>query len=187
VAAGARAVAHTLNQPEPDLDLDPETSFREAWLPTLLDSLSEDASLVLLFDVLADPQKEQAAAAFFPYLRGLLAGDPERLPRDFGLELRSLTKQGFVKGDAAIPGGWRVRPVAFLWWLADELLRATRSDRAFEEWLRTEGLEGSLTREEKQQWHAAIKGTMGVLERGVTTLIEAMVNGVGDTAEKAAR
>lgn len=44
----------------------------------------------------------------------------EQLRRDFGPELRSLIKQGFVEESAAVSGGWRVRPTAFLWWLADE-------------------------------------------------------------------
>ena len=78
----ARTVAHALGQPAPTLGDDPETGFREEWLPAVLDTLPEGCSLVLLFDefdVLADPEGEQAAAAFFPYLRGLLAADPERL------------------------------------------------------------------------------------------------------------
>ena len=65
-----------------DVGSDPETSFRAEWLPGVLDDLPTGCSLVLLFDefdVLADPQGEQAAKAFFPYLRGLLASDPERL------------------------------------------------------------------------------------------------------------
>jgi len=50
---------------------------------------------------------------------------------DFDLELRSLEKQGFVAQDEAIPGGWRVRPQVFLWWLADELVRMARSEATF--------------------------------------------------------
>ena len=78
----ARTVAHALGQPDPDLGPDPESFFRREWLPAMLDNLPEGSSLVLLFDefdVLADPQAEQAAAAFFPYLHGLLASDPRRL------------------------------------------------------------------------------------------------------------
>jgi len=61
----ARMVAHALGQPDPDLGSDPDAGFRQAWLPAVLDDLPEGSSLVLLFDefdVLADPQKEQAAA-----------------------------------------------------------------------------------------------------------------------------
>jgi len=78
----ARTLAHAMGQPDPDLGPDPETFFRREWLPAMLDNLPDGCSLVLLFDefdVLADPQAEQAAAAFFPYLHGLLASDPRRL------------------------------------------------------------------------------------------------------------
>jgi len=78
----ARTIAHVLGQPDPDLGDNLETAFRDEWLPDILDDLPDDCSLALLFDefdVLADPQKEQAAAAFFPYLRRLLASDPGRL------------------------------------------------------------------------------------------------------------
>ena len=95
----ARTIAHVLGQPDPGSSTEPssrdqaegfvqvpghdyETVFREEWLPAMLDTLPDGSSLVLLFDefdVLADPQSEQAAAAFFPYLRGLLASDPRRL------------------------------------------------------------------------------------------------------------
>jgi len=37
----------------------------------------------------------------------------ERLACDFQTELCLLVKQGFVKETAAVPGGWRVRPIAF--------------------------------------------------------------------------
>ncbi len=78
----ALTIAHALGQPDPDLGSNLEAIFRGEWLPDILDDLPDDCSLVLLFDefdVLADPQGEQAAKAFFPYLRGLLASDPGRL------------------------------------------------------------------------------------------------------------
>jgi len=78
----ARTVASELNLPAPDLGKDPETAFRRDWLPGVLSALPVDTSLVLLFDefdVLADPKSSQAASAFFPYLRDLLALDRARL------------------------------------------------------------------------------------------------------------
>ncbi len=78
----ARTAAHALGQPDPDLGDDAETAFQQTWLPGVLRGMSKDVSLVLLFDefdVLADPKAGQAAAAFFPYLRKLLAVDPQRL------------------------------------------------------------------------------------------------------------
>ena len=104
--------------------------------------------------------------------------------RDFGLELRELKKRGFIKNDESIPGGWRVRPGAFLWWLADELTRAVRSEETFEEWLRAEVLEGPLTRKEKQQLGQAVEEMMDMLKGGVTAFIEAAAKGVGGAMVK---
>ena len=78
----ARTIAHTLGQPGPNLVPDPATAFRQEWLPAVLGDLPDGYSLLLLFDefdVLADPKAKQAVAAFFPYLRDLLASDPRRL------------------------------------------------------------------------------------------------------------
>jgi Tfp pilus assembly protein PilF len=82
----AEAIAYALGQPAPDLGPDPETAFRNEWLPAILAALPEDSAVVLLldeFDVLADAGADQAAKAFFPYLRGLLASDPARLQFEF--------------------------------------------------------------------------------------------------------
>jgi len=111
----------------------------------------------------------------------------ERLLRDLGdlgPELRSLAKQGFVAEDEAIPGGWRVRPAAFLWWLADELVRTVRDEPSFEEWLRKQEWEGLLTRGEKQQLDKGIRAVVGLLKDGVTTLIEAAAKGTGEAIVK---
>ena len=98
---------------------------------------------------------------------------------DFGLELRSLKKRGFVTEDAAIPGGWRVRPQAFLWWLADELVRMVRRETPLEEWLAVQEWEGLLTRGEKQQLGKAIHAVADLLKDGAATLIEAAAKGAG--------
>lgn len=42
----ARTIAHTIGQPDPDLGSKPEASFRQEWLPAVLDDLPEDCSLV---------------------------------------------------------------------------------------------------------------------------------------------
>jgi signal transduction histidine kinase len=78
----ARTIAHALSQPDPDLGPDPDTAFRQEWLPAILGHLPKGSSLVLLFDefdVLADPKAEQASSSFFPSLRGLLTNNPQRL------------------------------------------------------------------------------------------------------------
>jgi tetratricopeptide (TPR) repeat protein len=61
----------------PDADL--PQHFRAAFVPEVLRRLPEDSSLVLLFDefdVLDNPEANQAGAAFFPYLRDLLTLSP---------------------------------------------------------------------------------------------------------------
>jgi tetratricopeptide (TPR) repeat protein len=71
----AQKISDKLKQATPNLGDDPETTFRHVWLPELLNNLSQESSLVFLFDefdVLDDPESEKAGAAFFPYLRELL-------------------------------------------------------------------------------------------------------------------
>jgi hypothetical protein len=122
------------------------------------------------------------ALAHIPTLLGQREFRVDRFIRDmhdFGPELRELKKRGFTAEDAAISGGWRVRPGAFLWWLADELTRTVRSQEVFEEWLRAEVLEGPLTRKEKQQLGQAAKETMALFQGGVTSLIKAAAEGIG--------
>jgi tetratricopeptide (TPR) repeat protein len=78
----ARKISDTLMQAEPDLGKDPETTFHQVWLPKLLNNLSQNTSLVLLFDefdVLADPNAKQAGVALFPYLREILTMNKDRL------------------------------------------------------------------------------------------------------------
>jgi tetratricopeptide (TPR) repeat protein len=77
----ARTVADRLGLPAPALDQGSTAPFR-AWLLETLAGLPAETSVALLFDefdVLTDPQGGQAAAEFFPYLRGLISLDPARL------------------------------------------------------------------------------------------------------------
>jgi hypothetical protein len=99
--------------------------------------------------------------------------------RDFGPEMRTLAKQGFVAEDSALPGGWRVRTQAFLWWLTDELTRTVRDEVAFDEWLKAQEWEGLLTHNEKQQLNKTVGVVIGMLKNGVATLIEAAAKGAG--------
>ena len=78
----AHQISRFLELAPPDLGNEPETTFRQVWLPDVLNNLSTNASLVLLFDefdVLANLDSEQAGAAFFPYLRDLLNTNPIHL------------------------------------------------------------------------------------------------------------
>jgi hypothetical protein len=127
------------------------------------------------------------ALAYIPKLLKQREFYTERLIRDLRdlrPELRSLKKQGFVAEDEAIPGGWRVRPGAFLWWLADELVRTVRDEPSFEEWLRKQEWEGLLTRDEKQQLDKGVRAVVGLLKDGAKTLIEAAAKGAGEAIVK---
>jgi hypothetical protein len=77
-----------------------------------------------------------------------------------------------------------VRPQAFLWWLADELVRIVRDESSFEEWLRKQEWEGLLTRSEKQQLGKGVRAVGGLLRDGVASLIEAAAKGVGEAMVK---
>jgi len=104
--------------------------------------------------------------------------------RDVGPELRLLEKQGFVTDDQTTPIGWRVRPQALLWWLADELVRTVRDETSFEEWLRKQEVGFLLTRGEKEQLGKAVRAVADLLKGGATTLIEAAAKGVGEAVMK---
>ena len=87
----AKTIAFSLGLSEPVLGNKPESAFRENWLPESLNKLAGNEKLVLLFDefdVLADPTGDQAAKAFFPYLRSLLEQELDRLKFVFVLGRR---------------------------------------------------------------------------------------------------
>jgi hypothetical protein len=94
---------------------------------------------------------------------------------DWGPEVRELEYTGLLVQDGTIPGGWRVTRQIMLWWLADELARAMRSDSAFAQWLRTAQLEGRWTGKQRNEVAEAARG----LGRGVRDLMQAFAAGVG--------
>lgn len=79
----ANEISHSLSLPEPNqVDFSQDDAFRHVFVPKILDILSPDKSLVLLFDefdVLDNPHENQAGASFFPYLRKLMEFDRQRL------------------------------------------------------------------------------------------------------------
>ncbi|MEA3397509.1 MAG: hypothetical protein U9R05_08610 [Chloroflexota bacterium] len=106
--------------------------------------------------------------------------------RDVGRELRALAKQGFVTKDETTSAGYRIRPQAFLWWLADEMVRTVRDEIPFETWLQKQELGALLTRGEKEQLGQAVRKVGSLLKDGVTTLIEAAAKGAGQAVVKGA-
>ena len=100
--------------------------------------------------------------------------------------MRALAKQGFVTEDKTAPAGYRIRPQAFLWWLADEMVRTVREETPFEDWLQKQELGALLTRGEKEQLSRAVRKVGSLLKNGVATLIEAAAKGVGQAVVKGA-
>ncbi len=92
--------------------------------------------------------------------------------RDFVPELRTLEKQGFIYQAETMPGGWRIRPQVFLWWLTDELIRTVRDEQKFAEWLRTQELEGYLTKGQRKQFKETGKAIADLLKDDIASLIK---------------
>lgn len=90
-------------------------------------------------------------------------------------ELGDLEQTGLLAREPLKPVGWRVTQEVMLWWLADELIRALRSESAFGQWLQTEQLEGRWTRGQRQEVSDAVRG----LGQGATGLIEKFVAAFG--------
>jgi hypothetical protein len=112
------------------------------------------------------PQREFLTTAFIEDLR------------DWGPELRDHEASGLLTRDQHVDGGWRVAREVMVWWLADELVRATRAEAPFEDWLRAEELDGVLTHREKQQLGQVVRGAVEVLRSGANTLVEAFAKGL---------
>ncbi|OQW92147.1 MAG: hypothetical protein BWK78_02540 [Thiotrichaceae bacterium IS1] len=104
----AKNISEVLNQNQPNLDADPETAFRQIWLPQWLGALPADTLLVLLFDefdVLVDVESKHTSEAFFRYLRQLLNNDSQPLKFVFviGRNIDDLTTiaQSLFKGTSS--------------------------------------------------------------------------------------
>lgn len=78
----ARAMADKTGLQPPTVNEDFAKTFREQWLPRVLEILPTEHSLVLLFDefdVLADPKGKNINRQFFGYFRKLIESNPQRL------------------------------------------------------------------------------------------------------------
>lgn len=91
---------------------------------------------------------------------------------NFRPELRMLEKQGYIKKSTSNLSGWRIYPKAFEWWLTDELLRTTRDEKSFSQWIQEQEWDGLLTKGEKQQLIKLIKKLSEPLKNGITELIK---------------
>ncbi len=101
---------------------------------------------------------------------------------DYSAELRGLQTSGTIEADG---DGWRIAQEALLWWLADEIKRATRDDTPFEKWLQQHEFGDLLTSKERERWGKAAKTAANALGKGTTTLIESFAKGFGEGLGKA--
>ncbi len=107
----------------------------------------------------------------------------------WGPELGDLEERGLIKRDSA-PGasaseaggmktGYRVSAGILLAWMADELLKAARSDQPFERWLQEQRIEGAfLSNKEEKVFKEAVTAAAKVLGNGATAIIEAFGSAV---------
>lgn len=128
-------------------------------------------------------------AVGLPYLANMLGAhtfDAEALAYDLGdveAELRDLEDQGFVQEDETAPNGWRVRPLAFLLPLSEEIRTLTRKNQPVAEWLKEqEQIIGPLKHGQLQTLERAAKAVGSLLQEGGKTLIEAIAKGLGEAA-----
>jgi hypothetical protein len=153
-----------------------------------------DEAALTLSDIwrLWSPATQRAFTAIaLAHISSLTLGDREfrveRLTRDLSdlrPELRALQNQGFIMKNSAIPSGWQIRPVVFLWWVADEVVRVVRDDTPFDKWLLAQLWEGSLTRGEKRQLGKAIRAIGSKLRDGAAPLIQAAAKGAAEGVAK---
>lgn len=97
---------------------------------------------------------------------------------DFAPEINHLVATGWLATNDNIPGGYRITQGALLWWLADELIRTMRDDKAFNTWLHDQHLVGLLTEKELEYFGKAVNFAGELLKQGAVTLVEAFAKGL---------
>ncbi len=68
-----------------------------------------------------------------------------------------------------------------LTWLADELVKAVRTEKPFETWLQDKHIDGAfLPASEKETFKKVVKDAADALKRGAVSMIEAFGKGMGE-------
>lgn len=148
----------------------------EQGLEDMIDGLVEFCEKRLLFPELLSEIRAVNPRQFERYLSQL--GSPAvRHLVDQELELRVLERQGFVAKEPTLPGGYRVRPLVLLWWLADELARASRSPDLLAAWLRALNVDSLHAPAERVWLEGASHALAEVFPGGARDLIELAVEG----------
>jgi hypothetical protein len=99
---------------------------------------------------------------------------------DLAPEIRTLKARGFIREDKRLPGGYALEAEVMLWWLADQLIVALRTNDELGAWLRLQQWDGTfLKKKEKDQLIQAIHSVGNFLKGGVETFITAAAEGIG--------
>ncbi|NEO84192.1 MAG: hypothetical protein F6J87_08055 [Spirulina sp. SIO3F2] len=100
--------------------------------------------------------------------------------KDLTPELKDLEEAGLIAKDDSQDCGWRVEPQIMIWWLADELVRATRNtEQTFEQWLQAQEMEHWLTRQQRETIASFAQKSGEFLLEGAGQLLEAVAEGLG--------
>ncbi len=93
-------------------------------------------------------------------------------------EVDELKKRGFLVTDNDNKSSYRLQAEVILWWLANEMIRMTRSKDGdyLSQWQRDQQLEGLLKGPEKTQLQKAFSVLGPVLKTGTNVILETLIN-----------
>ncbi|MGE0086472.1 MAG: hypothetical protein AB7S75_18850 [Desulfococcaceae bacterium] len=97
----------------------------------------------------------------------------EELPR-LTPELSDLERKGILAPHDRYTGGYCAEPEIMLTWLADELLKAGRTEAEFGKWIQTKGLEKVFTAGEKEKYKKAAMAVGKYLDNRIMRIVEAV-------------
>ncbi len=92
---------------------------------------------------------------------------------DWKPELRELKEKGWIEEDEKFKGGYKISAEIMLAWLSDELTKAARTEKSFENWLQEIGIDGVLISvDEKKASIEAFKKTANAIKQTAPSLID---------------
>lgn len=99
--------------------------------------------------------------------------------KEFQPELEELQIAGVLDQDSNSRGGWNISSKLMLWWLADEVVRNTRSTILFEEWIRKYQLYALISGGEKERVASVLSSFGKILDNGISKFVEGYAQGLG--------
>lgn len=96
-----------------------------------------------------------------------------------GIEI--LKGYNFIEPDENNITHWRIRSQALLNWMSGKIKSTVNANTPFEQWLKEQEVQGLLTVKEKQKLEQNAQVVMGIFQKGITTFVEAVAKGFGET------